>query len=144
MNLTCLFLFRLVYGGLTEMSPEGKLIPRLATSWEGSPDAKVWTFHLRKGVKFHNGEPFNAQAVKYTIDRIVNSPEIIAHQFFTKVKETKVVRITGLNMPVDVFRCPNEMEIGDFDSVWNRAAVMEPSPIRMRANHSKIRVQTHF
>ena len=91
MNLTCLFLFRLVYGGLTEMSPEGKLIPRLATSWDGSPDAKVWTFHLRKGVKFHNGEPFNAQAVKYTIDRIVNTPEIIAHQFFTKVKETKVV-----------------------------------------------------
>ena len=51
-----------------------------------------------------------------------------------EVEETKVVRITGLNLPVDVFRCPNEMEVEDFDSVWNRASVMEdnvalPDPV---------------
>ncbi|MCL6451633.1 MAG: ABC transporter substrate-binding protein [Acetobacteraceae bacterium] len=42
--------------------------PALAESWE-SPDGIVWTFHLRKNVKFHDGTPFNAQAVKFNIDR---------------------------------------------------------------------------
>lgn len=47
--------------------------PGLATSWEISEDALEYTFHLRTDVKFHNGEPFNATAVKYTFDRL-NDP----------------------------------------------------------------------
>jgi peptide/nickel transport system substrate-binding protein len=43
--------------------------PCLATSWEASPDAMHWTFHLREGVKFHCGHKFNATAVKYSIER---------------------------------------------------------------------------
>lgn len=46
--------------------------PALATSWDVSPDSTVWTFHLRSGVKFHDGEPFNAAAVKYSIERTTN------------------------------------------------------------------------
>ena len=42
--------------------------PLLAERWEVSPDLKTYTFRLRKGVKFHNGEPFNAQAVKFSYD----------------------------------------------------------------------------
>ncbi len=42
--------------------------PALATSWESSAGGKVWTFHLRQGVTFHDGSPFNAQAVKYSFD----------------------------------------------------------------------------
>lgn len=42
--------------------------PALATSWEKSSDGLVWTFHLRKGVTFHDGSPFNAAAVKYSYD----------------------------------------------------------------------------
>ncbi|MBX3171382.1 MAG: ABC transporter substrate-binding protein [Candidatus Eremiobacteraeota bacterium] len=40
-----------------------KLEPALAVSWKHSPDGLIWTFNLRKGVKFHDGTPFNAQAV---------------------------------------------------------------------------------
>ncbi len=43
--------------------------PRLALSWEPNDDATVWTFHLRQGVTFHDGTPFNAEAVKFNIDR---------------------------------------------------------------------------
>ncbi len=44
-----------IYDYLIEMDANtGKLVPALATDWN-SPDGKVWTFHLRKGVKFHDG-----------------------------------------------------------------------------------------
>lgn len=46
--------------------------PGLASSWEAAPDFTSYTLHLRNDVKFHDGTPFNAQAVQYTFDRIVN------------------------------------------------------------------------
>ena len=48
---------------------QGKFVPVLATSWT-KPDKLTWRFKLRQGVSFHNGEPFNAEAVKFTIDSI--------------------------------------------------------------------------
>jgi peptide/nickel transport system substrate-binding protein len=44
--------------------------PGLATSWEISPDATVYTFKLRQGVNFHDGTPFDADAVKFNIERV--------------------------------------------------------------------------
>ena len=69
---------------------DGKFIPVLATSFEKSPDGKTWTFKLRKGVKFHNGEPFNAQAVKYSFDRTTNMGRG-ASWIFGPIKEIKVI-----------------------------------------------------
>lgn len=48
------------------------LIPGLATSWERSTDNLTWTFKIRQGVKFHDGSPFNADAVVFAFDRILN------------------------------------------------------------------------
>ena len=50
----------------------GKFVPGLATSWQVTPDATRFTFTLREGVKFHDGTPCNAAAVKATFDRIVD------------------------------------------------------------------------
>jgi peptide/nickel transport system substrate-binding protein len=58
-----------IYETLTKINGDGKVTPLLAESWEISPDLKTYTFRLRKGVKFQNGEPFNAQSVKYSFDR---------------------------------------------------------------------------
>jgi peptide/nickel transport system substrate-binding protein len=58
-----------IFETLTKINSDGSVTPLLAESWEISPDLKTYTFKLRKGVKFQNGEPFNAQAVKFSFDR---------------------------------------------------------------------------
>ncbi|HLW48276.1 MAG TPA: glutathione ABC transporter substrate-binding protein [bacterium] len=60
---------REIYDGLLGFDSNMKAIPQLATSWEASPDAKVFTFHLRPGVKFQDGSPLDAEAVKLNFDR---------------------------------------------------------------------------
>lgn len=62
----------LVYEPLLWYNPlENKFIPALAEKWEVSQDGLVWTFHLRKGVVFHDGTPFTSEAVKSSIERTI-------------------------------------------------------------------------
>ena len=58
-----------VFETLTKINSDGTVSPMLAEKWEVSPDLKTYTFTLRKGVKFQNGEPFNANAVKFSFER---------------------------------------------------------------------------
>ncbi|GEQ74257.1 ABC transporter substrate-binding protein [Comamonas testosteroni] len=58
-----------VFETLTKINSDGSVSPLLAESWEVSSDLKTYTFRLRKDVKFQNGEPFNAAAVKFSFDR---------------------------------------------------------------------------
>nr|WP_244544801.1 ABC transporter substrate-binding protein [Cohaesibacter marisflavi] len=60
-----------IFDGLTERDTNAKLHPGLATSWEVLDEGVRIRFKLREGVKFHNGEPFNAEAVKFTFDRLL-------------------------------------------------------------------------
>ncbi|MCV6593857.1 MAG: ABC transporter substrate-binding protein [Silicimonas sp.] len=53
---------------LTEIAPDGSLIPELAEGWEASPDAKVWTFNIRGGVMFHSGHKLVGEDVKASIE----------------------------------------------------------------------------
>ncbi len=58
-----------IFETLTKINADGSVTPLLAERWEVSPDLKTYTFHLRRGVKFSNGEPFNAATVKYAFER---------------------------------------------------------------------------
>ena len=58
-----------IYETLTKINSDGSVTPLLAESWEISPDLRTYTFRLRRGVKFQNGEPFNAQSVKFSFQR---------------------------------------------------------------------------
>src|SRR4051794_18558372 len=61
------------YDRLTYIVPgTWELKPRLATAWHASSDAKVWTFKLRKGVKFHNGKAFSSKDVAWSLRRILD------------------------------------------------------------------------
>jgi peptide/nickel transport system substrate-binding protein len=57
-----------LFDNLTSRHPDGKLYPGLATEWKLT-DPTTWTFKLRHGVKFHNGEPFTAADAKFSIER---------------------------------------------------------------------------
>lgn len=58
-----------IYETLTKINEDSSVSPLLAESWKASPDLKSYTFKLRKGVKFQNGEPFDSAAVKFSFDR---------------------------------------------------------------------------
>lgn len=78
----------LMYDPLITLDNSGKIIPWLAESYNISEDGKIWTFTLRKGVKFHSGEQLNAEAMKYSIE--------------TMLKDSPVKSIMGPITKVDV------------------------------------------
>lgn len=81
-----------IYGKLCEFKPESaELKPALATDWSVSSDALTWTFNLREGVKFHDGTPFNATAVKFNIDRLFEVGLGAAISYFQTLDEVKIV-----------------------------------------------------
>ena len=65
----------MAYSGLTRIGPDSQPMPDLAKSWEGSPDATEFTFHLREGVTFHDGTPATSSDVVATYEAILN-PDI--------------------------------------------------------------------
>ena len=58
-----------VLEGLTKINMDGKITPLLAESWTIDPDGKVYTFKLKKGVKFQDGEPFTSSDVRFSFER---------------------------------------------------------------------------
>lgn len=91
-NPSQLFAQSMVYEPLVSYQAGGKIKPNLAKSWEISEDGKVYTFHLREGVKFSDGTDFNAEIVKKNFDTILNNEELHSWLgFITKIDQTEVV-----------------------------------------------------
>ena len=63
---------KLMFEGLVGFNEKMEMQAMLAEKWTATPDAMTFTFSLRKNVKFHDGTPFNAAAVKYNFDRMTN------------------------------------------------------------------------
>jgi len=53
---------------IAEVSPDGKLVPEMAESWEATPDAKTWHFKVRQGVEFHNGKTLEAEDFIHSVN----------------------------------------------------------------------------
>lgn len=81
----------LVFDSLVDLSPEFVPTPVLAESWE-NPNDTTWVFHLRKGVKFHDGSELKAEDVKFTFDTILDEKFASPNRaFFTPIKSIEVV-----------------------------------------------------
>jgi peptide/nickel transport system substrate-binding protein len=81
----------LVYASLTRLSPEGEAEPALATKWEFSKDGKTFTLFLRKGIKFTDGTPFNAEAVKTNLERGEHESDSLIIPYLEDIKSEKIV-----------------------------------------------------
>ena len=68
-----------VYDCLLRLEPDGSLTPALAESYDLSEDGKTYTFHLRQGVKFHDGSEMTAEDVKFTL------PLLLRHSFMVSL-----------------------------------------------------------
>jgi peptide/nickel transport system substrate-binding protein len=112
-----------MYDTLLRRSPKDgqTIIPDLAQRWEISPDGKKYTFHLRKGVKFHDGADFTAEDVKATYDRIAHPPKgvvIPRTPLFATVGDIVVVNPHTVEFRLTEAR-PKAYMLGAFASGWN-------------------------
>ncbi|WP_174614592.1 ABC transporter substrate-binding protein [Virgibacillus ihumii] len=64
--------FQSLYNTLVDLNEDLEIVPELAKEWKISEDGKTYTFQLQEGVVFHDGTPFNAKAVKFNFDRMLN------------------------------------------------------------------------
>jgi peptide/nickel transport system substrate-binding protein len=78
-------------GGLLDFDGQMNVVPGIASEWDSSNDLKTWTFKLRRGAEFHNGETIDAEAVKWNLERI-KDPKI-GHSF-TRSALTDLDRVT--------------------------------------------------
>ncbi|OPH56003.1 ABC transporter substrate-binding protein [Paenibacillus ferrarius] len=80
-----------IYEGLVQLDKNSEYKPLLATEWKQLNDL-TWEFKLRKGAAFHDGTPFNAEAVRKTIARVLDKKEPTPKaNLFSMIKEVKVV-----------------------------------------------------
>jgi peptide/nickel transport system substrate-binding protein len=89
------FTGRTVFAGLcdklVDISPELDIVPQLATEWHWTDGGKGLVMKLRPGVKFHDGEPFNAAAVKYSLKRHLTLPGSTRRSEISVVKDVEIV-----------------------------------------------------
>jgi peptide/nickel transport system substrate-binding protein len=84
-NLTPFWMLYALHDALVKPMPGNRVAPSLAETWTESPDKLFYEFKLRKGIKFHNGDPFTAEDVKFSFERAKGA------QLKQKVKEVVVV-----------------------------------------------------
>ncbi|PON16239.1 ABC transporter substrate-binding protein, partial [Candidatus Entotheonella serta] len=78
--------------GLVNITPDGQFVGDAAESWELSDDSLTWTFKLKDGVKFHDGSAMDANAVKFSIDRLKDpATKLGMRRFYEPVKSVEVV-----------------------------------------------------
>ncbi|AVX04914.1 nickel-binding periplasmic protein [Maritalea myrionectae] len=76
---------------LVDITPDLEIVPQLATEWSTSEDGKTLTLNLREGVTFHDGTPFNAEAVKANIERSKTFEESVRKSELTSIESVDVV-----------------------------------------------------
>jgi peptide/nickel transport system substrate-binding protein len=107
---------------LVGMSKDGPVPTKLASSWDIAKDGKALTFHLRKGVKFHDGTDFNAKAVKWNLEQLLKSKA-----------ELKI--ITSVEVPDDY---TVRLKLSEYDNsllyhlTWYNGLMVSPASVQGR------------
>jgi peptide/nickel transport system substrate-binding protein len=111
-----------IFEGLTRFAPDGTVIPALARSWDISEDGLTYTFTLAEGVKFHDGSDFNADDVKFSLERINAEGSLNAQKaLYADIASVEVVDPATVKVTLSK---PN----GDFiyNLAWGDAVIVAP------------------
>ncbi|ACS81021.1 ABC transporter substrate-binding protein [Maridesulfovibrio salexigens] len=135
----------MVFDPLVRWAQDGSFEPRLAESWERIDD-KTMRFHLRKGVKFHSGNPFTAEDVVWTIERLKKSADFkgLFEPFSpAKVVDANTVDIITkepygllLNMATYIFPMDKKFYSGNDESGQAKDAIVKTGPSFANVNES--------
>ncbi|WP_177203436.1 ABC transporter substrate-binding protein [Marinospirillum celere] len=88
-----------IYQGLTRINRHGEVKPNLASSWEVSEEGRVYTFTLQPGVRFHNGQPFNAEVAAFSLERLLDpATQNPQRHLFAHIQEIQVVSLLRLQI----------------------------------------------
>ncbi len=111
-----------IFEGLTRIGQKGDVLPALAESWTKSDDGKVYTFKLHKGVKFHDGTTFDADDVKFSLDRARGDTSTNAQKGLFAAIDT-VEGVDPLTVKVAL-----KQPSGDFlyNMAWGDAVIVAP------------------
>ncbi|MEM9106467.1 MAG: ABC transporter substrate-binding protein [Pseudomonadota bacterium] len=111
-----------IFEGLTRFGPDGSINPGLAESWTVSDDGKVYTFNLRKGVKFHDGADMTADDVKFSLERIGTEESTNAQKaLYADIESVEVVDPHTVKINLSK---PNGNML--FNLAWGDAVIMSP------------------
>ncbi len=109
------------YNLLVQYDPKDhtRITPDLAERWEVSPDGKVYTFYLKRGVKFHHGKPFKAEDVKASFERIIWPPDKVVSP-----RKGVFEAVNGIETPDDytvkfILKRPSASFLANVAQGWN-------------------------
>jgi len=113
-------------GGLLDFDSKMDPVAAIATEWDASADLKTWTFKLRRGAEFHNGETIDAEAIKWNIERILDPK--IGHSF-TRSALTDVERVTVDDKHTVRFHLKGASAAFDTNLVYYPVNLMAPGSV---------------
>jgi peptide/nickel transport system substrate-binding protein len=121
-----------VYQHLYELDPAGKLIPVLATSYSLSNGRRTYTFTIRKGVRFSNGDPLSASDVVYSLERVI-SPRS-TYPYKDLMSEVRSVRAVGRREVAVTLSHPDWEWLFDL-AAYSDGVVLDPKAVGQIASH---------
>ena len=120
---------------LFDITPDLKIVPQLATEWHWENDNKALVMKLRQGVKFQDGEPMDAAAVKFSLERHLTLPGSNRKAEISAVKSVEIVDDHTVKLVLDKPFAPLRAQLSDragmiLSPKSARAEVMRPGPER--------------
>ena len=120
-----------IFEGLTRFGPDGAVLPALAQSWDVSEDGKTYTFHLHTGVTFHDGTTFDAEDVKFSLDRARAEDSANAQKaLFAGIDTVEV--IDPATVTVTLKDADGSFP---FNMAWGDAVIVAPESVADEATH---------
>jgi peptide/nickel transport system substrate-binding protein len=120
-----------LFEGLTRFGPDGSVQPALARSWDVAEGGTVYTFHLAEGVQFHDGTGFDAEDVKFSLDRARAEDSANAQKaLFAGIEAVEVLDPTTVQITL---AAPDGAF--PFKMAWGDAVIVAPESVANAATH---------